>query len=76
VTGRELWTTSQCAEHCGRVKPSTYRYYVKVLDAPGAVARQPGRGGENLHDAAAVREWQANRAGRGRRTDLKRKEAP
>lgn len=67
---RELWTTTQAAEHCG-VKPKTYAYYRDRLGAPGPVDRQPGRDGQDLHDAAAVRKWQANRTGQGARTDLK-----
>ncbi len=69
--GGLLWTTRQCAEYCG-VSASTYRDYVKRLGAPGPVAREPGRQGQNLHDAEAVRQWHANRAGQGRRTDLRR----
>jgi hypothetical protein len=70
VTDPELWTTDQAAEHCG-VKPSTWRYYRTRLNAPAPVSSQPGRGGQDLYDADAVREWQANRAGRGARTDLR-----
>lgn len=67
---RELWTTAQAAEHCG-VKPKTYDYYRKRLGAPNPVRREPGRGGQDLYDPSEVRTWQANRAGRGTRTDLR-----
>ena len=66
----ELWTTARAAEHCG-VSASTYRDYIRTLGAPGAISRQPGRAGQNLHSAAAVREWQAARVGQGARTDLR-----
>ncbi len=68
--GGQLWTTQQCAEHCDGVSASTYRDYVKRLGAPGPVAREPGRHGQNLYDADAVRQWQASRAGQGHRSDL------
>jgi hypothetical protein len=71
MTERELWTTAQAAEHCG-VRPSTYRDYVHRQGAPGHVARQPGRSGQDLYDAAAVRKFQANRKGQGSRTDLRK----
>jgi len=65
----ELWTTTQAGTYCG-VTAKTYRGYVSSLGAPSAVAREPGRGGENLHVAADVRTWHARRGGQGRRTDL------
>lgn len=68
--GGKLWTTAQAAEHCG-VKPKTYTYYVLRQGAPAAVSRQPGRGGQDLFDAEAVRAWHANRPGHGARTDLR-----
>lgn len=69
VSERELWTTAQAAEHCG-IKPSTYRDYIHRQGAPSHVSRQPGRGGQDLYDAAAVREWHAARPRQGARTDL------
>lgn len=66
---RELWTTTQAAEHCG-VKPKTFNDYRQRLGAPDPVDRQPGRSGQDLYDAAAVRAWHASRPGRGARTDL------
>jgi hypothetical protein len=65
----DMWTTTQAAEYCG-VTAKTYRGYVSNFGAPGAVAREPGRGGENLHFAFDVREWHAKRAGQGKRNDL------
>lgn len=70
MTDRELWTTAQAAEYCG-VQAKTYSYYRKRLGAPDPVSSQPGRGGQDLYDAAQVREWQANRRGQGARTDLR-----
>lgn len=61
--GQELWTTAQCAEHCG-VKPATWRDYVNRLGAPGPVVREAGRG-QNLYLASAVRRWHAGRRGPG-----------
>jgi hypothetical protein len=65
-----LWTTEQCAEHCG-VKPKVWRDYVARAGAPRPVLRQPGRG-QNLFNAAEVIAWQASRRGPGRRrrTDI------
>ena len=65
----ELWTTTQCARHCG-CEPSTWRHYVSRAGAPAAVSRQPGSAGESLYPADAVRVWYAGRPGRGARTDL------
>jgi len=71
----ELWTTTQCAQHFG-VTRGTWRDYVSTgtpahLRAPAAVGRQPGRAGESLFPADAVRAWHAGRPGRGARTDLR-----
>jgi len=70
----ELWTATQCAQHCG-VTRGTWRDYVSLgtpahLRAPVAVGRQPGSAGESLFSAEAVRAWYAGRPGRGARTDL------
>jgi hypothetical protein len=71
VTARELWTTTQAAEHCG-VRPSTFRAYrtKPQLGVPAPVSSQPGRGGQDLFDADEVRAWHTARPGRGARTDL------
>lgn len=60
---QELWTTAQCAAHCG-VKPAVWRDYVARNDAPAPILREPGRG-QNLYPAAAVRAWHAARRGPG-----------
>jgi len=73
---RELWTTSQVAEYCGNIKPATYRDYVNRQGAPKHVSRQPGRGGQDLYDADAVRTWHARRPRQGARTDLLRESQP
>lgn len=72
MSDRELWTTTQAAEHCG-VRPNTFRDYRQRLDPPppAPVSSEPGRGGQDLYDAEAVRRWHAERPGRGARTDLK-----
>lgn len=72
----ELWTTAQVAEHLG-VRPGTFRDYRQRLDPPPPlpVSSQPGRGGQDLYDAAAVRQWHAKRPGRGHRTDLENSES-
>ena len=73
LSGGLLWTTQQCAEHCG-VSASTYRDYVGRLGAPRPVAQDPDRQrDQDLYDAEAVRRWYSNRAGQGRRTELRRK---
>jgi phage terminase Nu1 subunit (DNA packaging protein) len=65
----ELWTTTQAAEHCG-CKPRTFNDYVRRRGAPQPVGREPGRGGQDLYDAEAVRRWHAGRRGQGHRSDL------
>lgn len=71
----ERWTTEQvCAFlRTPPIKPDTYHRYVVDQGAPAAVSREPGRNGQNLYDADAVREWHANRPGQGHRTDLEEK---
>lgn len=66
----EQWTTRQVAAYLG-IKPDTYPRYRKQ-GAPGPIGREPGRSGQNLYDADAVRVWDAHRPGRGIRTDLRR----
>jgi len=71
----ELWTTTEAARHCG-VTPGTWRHYTSLrtpahLRAPAAEGRQPGKAGESLFPADAVRAWYAGRPGRGARTDLR-----
>jgi hypothetical protein len=67
----ETWTTTEAAAHCNNVTAARLRSLAAAAGiAP--VARQPGRKGENLWDAEAVREMQRERAGQGARTDLRR----
>lgn len=65
----DLWQRSECADHVG-VTPSTWSAYVARDQAPSPtkhVGRTP------LWDADEVRDWNANRLGRGARTDLRPK---
>ena len=64
----EQWTTVEVATHLG-VAPESVRNTLSRLGVK-AVARQPGRSGLNLYDAAEVRAAAAARPGRGARTDL------
>ena len=62
-TGRELWTISQCAKHCG-ITATTWRGYRSRSaqnTSPKPVARLDGR--TPLWDADEVREWHASRPG-------------
>lgn len=65
----EPWTIAEVAEHIGASSTGSAR---KTLSRWGirAVARQPGRAGASLYDAAEVCEAAAGRPGRGARTDL------
>lgn len=65
----ERWTTAQVAEWCN-IRPSTYRDYVSEGRAPGPLPERDAETGAKLYDAAAVKEWHANRPGAGARTDL------
>lgn len=66
----ELWTTEQVREELGA---KTIRSASRTLHRLGvrAVAREPGRLGMNLYDAAAVRAAIEKRPGRGRRATTK-----
>jgi hypothetical protein len=70
LTQTRLWTIADIAEHLGASSTGSAR---RTLSRWGvtAVARQPGRGGQNLFDPQQVRDAQAERPGRGKRTDLK-----
>ncbi len=59
----ELWTSRQCAEHCGIEVAvwQTYVYVSKVAPAP-VVKLSPRR---VCWDAGEVRAWQASRPGKG-----------
>ena len=65
----ELWTTSEVTEWLGT---TSGRSTTHMLHHWGVrpVARQPGKGGQNLYKAADVRAAKAARPGRGTRTDL------
>ncbi|QDZ41910.1 hypothetical protein [Corynebacterium sp. sy039] len=60
-TGKLLWVTSQCAEHCG-CSNGTFSSYVSRSIAPEPVGHFNR---ERLWDAEAVKEWHASRPGRG-----------
>lgn len=66
----EQWTLTQVADHLN-VNPKSADKQLRRWNIP-AVARQPGRGGQNLYDASAVRQAAKERPGRGRRSDLQR----
>lgn len=67
MTGPELWTTAEAAEFLGASSAGSGR---KTLSRLGVapVSREPGRGGQNLYDAARVRAAKARMPGRGKRS--------
>ncbi|MFI1579998.1 hypothetical protein [Embleya sp. NPDC020630] len=65
----EQWTITEAAEHLRARSTNTARRFLARAGVH-AIARQPGRGGQNLYDAQAVRDAHANRPGQGARTDL------
>lgn len=69
----ERWTTRQAADYCG-IEPDTYRAYVNRGLAPPALHERDPDTGARMHDADAVRAWNASRPGQGARTDLKEKQ--
>lgn len=66
----QQWTTTEVQEYLGA---SSVRSVSKTLSRLGVrpVARQPGRSGENLYDAAQIRAAKASMPGRGVRSDLR-----
>lgn len=58
-TGRELWTTDQCAAHCGVLR-TTWSSYARIPSAPKSVA---SIGRSPLWDAGEVKAWHAARPG-------------
>ncbi|MCI2422506.1 hypothetical protein MOQ72_34270 [Saccharopolyspora sp. K220] len=68
----ELWTSTQVAAHLGLKDHDSAG---RTLRAWGVhpVARQPGRGGQNLYDAAVVRAAKTARPGQGYRSDLRKR---
>lgn len=62
-TGRRLWTSAECADHCG-VTTSTWRSYNRTsgrMNPPAPVTHLDQR--TPLWDAADVQEWHAHRPG-------------
>lgn len=64
----EQWTVADVAAHLGIGEKSADKQLRRWQIA--AVAREPGRGGRNLYDAAVVRQAADKRPGQGARTDL------
>jgi hypothetical protein len=67
VTESELWTTAEAADYLGASSEGSGR---KTLSRLGVapVSREPGRGGQNLYDAAEIRAAKARMPGRGKRS--------
>ena len=68
LANAELWTVDDAAAYLGVNVKSADKQLRRWSVAP--VSRQPGRGGRNLYDAAAVRAANEARPGRGARSDL------
>ena len=60
TTGRVLWRTVECAEHCG-IGPRTWANYHTKGRCPRIVAHLDQR--TPLWDAEEVKAWHANRPG-------------
>lgn len=77
--GRQVGTADEAGKLCTTrwapdgVKADTYQYYVKRLGAPDAIRWRDPDTGAKLYDLGKVTEWNAGRAGRGARTDLRRR---
>lgn len=68
----KLITTAQAAELVG-IRPATWRYYLarRRRDGKGQIPEPVEyHGATAMYDERAVLAWQANRPGRGARTDL------
>lgn len=67
MTEPELWTTAQAAGYLGASSAGSGR---KTLSRLGVtpISREPGRGGQNLYDAAKVRAAKARMPGRGKQS--------
>ena len=67
MTESELWTTAEAADYLGASSEGSGR---KTLSRLGVapVSREPGRGGQNLYDAAEIRAAKARMPGRGKRS--------
>ena len=59
-SGARLWTSAECASHCG-VSRSTWASYYRLKNVPEPVATLGAR--SPLWDAEAVRAWHAARPG-------------
>jgi hypothetical protein len=70
----ETWTLTQAAAHIGAGSPASARVSLRRWGVK-PTGREPGRGGESLYDAHAVRAAKAARPGRGARTDIDRRTA-
>lgn len=60
-TGRILWRSAECADHCG-LALRTWSSYVSHGHAPAAIARLDAR--TPLWDAEEVKGWQRSRSSR------------
>lgn len=65
----EQWTSAEAASFLGVASADVAGRILRRADIR-PVARQPGRAGQNLYDAEAVRGFKVGRPGQGRRTDL------
>lgn len=68
VVVTDQWSTEQVAQYLGISINGADRALKRWQISP--VGREPGRGGQNLYDAGAVRDAHERRSGQGRRTDL------
>ena len=60
TTGNELWTATQCADHC-TINTSTWRGYVNHRHSPQPVGHLDKR--TPLWNAAEVKAWHTTRPG-------------
>jgi hypothetical protein len=65
----ERWTIAEVADYLGAKSTGSARRTLSRWRVK-AVARQPGRDGQNLYDPQEVRDARAARPGQGKRTDL------
>jgi hypothetical protein len=69
-----LWNRSKVAAYLGIAESSADKQLRRWSIAP--VGREPGRTGQNLYPAAAVRAAHRARPGQGHRSDITRKNHP
>lgn len=67
MTESALWTTAEAAKYLGASSAGSGRKTLSRLEV-APVSREPGRGGQNLYDAAKVRAAKARMPGRGKRS--------